>query len=369
MASNLVISGDSHVIEPDDLWTKPLGRKYGEALPKIVNEFQGEKGEYFFSGLEYIRIDEIVEGDEEMMAKLIASGTDPKIRMECMEEDGVYGEIVNATWMLYVVRAHDDDMVRDCCTVFNDWLAEYCSYAPKRLFGTAMIHMEDVGWACDELERSAKLGLRSVIINCDARREWEPFQSKVYDPFWARAEEFDLPVTLHIITGNEVDLFTLHGKDRINVPRSSLGVFAEAGPVLANEFIFGGVLDRFPKLKLVLSEFEVSWIPYWFFRIKQIQDDFGPAMKIPKIKKPVEEYMQQIYHGLIDDPYLDKVLDIVDPKTIMWGSDFPHARCTYPNTHQVIDRVFGHLDENLRNDIVCNNTARFYNFELPSAGA
>jgi len=365
MTSGTIISGDSHVIEPAELWTKPLGAKYGDAVPHIMKEFNGEKTDHFFTGIEYIRIDEIVEGDEELQKKLIASGTDPVVRLACMDEDGVWGEIVNSTWMLYSMRTLNDRLVEDCCQVFNDWLAEYCSQAPKRLYGTSMIHMADIDWAIRELERTVKMGLKSCIINCDARRDWAPYQDKVYDRFWACAQELDQPVTLHIITGNEIDLFVLQGKDRINVPRSTIGVFAEAGPVLANEFIFGGVLDRFPKLKLVCSEYEVSWLPYWLFRTKQIQDDFGPAMGIPEIKKPAEEYLSQIYHGLIDDPYLDKVLDVIDPKTIMWGSDFPHARCTYPNTRDVIDRVFGHLDAEVQDDIVYRNCARFYNMELP----
>ena len=87
----------------------------------------------------------------------------------------------------------------------------------------------------------------------------------------------------------------------------------------------------------------------------------------PKFKNPVDEYLQQIYHGLIDAPYLDKVLDVIDPKTIMWGSDFPHARCTYPNTMAVVDRVFGNLDERTRRDITCDNCARFYNFDVADA--
>lgn len=366
MQKRMVISGDSHVLEGDDLWTKPLGAKYGDAVPRMVSEHGGVKSPFFFTGHEYVSIDEVVEGDAEMQEKLLKAGTDPGFRLSLMDDDGVYGEVVNATWTLYAMRARDDNLVRDVCSVFNSWLAEYCSHSPKRLYGTSMIHMEDVDWACKELERTAKLGLKSCLINCDARAEWAPYQDKKYDPFWARCQELDHPVTLHIITGNEVDLFTLHGADRINVPRSTIGVFAEAGPVLANEFIFGGILDRFPKLKVVCSEFEVSWLPYWFFRVKQIQDDFGPAMSIPEIKKPIEEYMSQIYHGLIDDPYLDKVLDVIDPKTIMWGSDFPHARCTYPNTLKVIDQVLGHLGDDVRDDIALYNCARFYNFELPS---
>ncbi|MBR46887.1 MAG: hypothetical protein CMM31_10505 [Rhodospirillaceae bacterium] len=170
-------------------------------------------------------------------------------------------------------------------------------------------------------------------------------------------------MTLHIITGNEVDPFTLHGNERIRVPVTHLGVCGEAGPVLANEFIFGCILDRFPKLKLVCSESEVSWLPYWLFRVRQIQDEFGPTLKVPEIKKPVDEYMKQIYHGLIDDPFLHIVLELIDPKTIMWGSDFPHTRCTYPNTRDVIDRVFSRLEPETRDDIVFNNCARLYNFD------
>jgi len=66
--------------------------------------------------------------------------------------------------------------------------------------------------------------------------------------------------------------------------------FASGRDVLANEFIFGGIFDRFPKLKVMCSEFEVSWLPYWLFRIKQVQRDFGPALGIPKINRPVTEY-------------------------------------------------------------------------------
>ena len=56
MTSGTIISGDSHVIEPAELWTKPLGAKYGDAVPHIMKEFNGEKTDHFFTGIEYIRI-------------------------------------------------------------------------------------------------------------------------------------------------------------------------------------------------------------------------------------------------------------------------------------------------------------------------
>ena len=367
MAVDVVISGDSHVVEPFDLWTRAIGDRYGDQTPQTIQDYKGDKGTFFYSGYEYIKADEIVEGSTpEMKEKLRNAGFDPAVRLQCMEEDGVWAEVCNSTFMLYSMRAEDPNLVRDCCSVYNDWIGEYVSENPQRLIGSAMVAMDDVEWAVKELERAAKAQLRAVIIYADTKPGMAPYRDAVYDKFWAAAQAHDMPVTLHIITGRERDPFTLHGaQERGEVARCNLGVLSEAGPVVANEFIFGGIFDRFPKLKLVLSEYEVSWLPYWFYRVKQTQDDFGPALNIPEIEKPAEEYLQQIYHGLIDDPYLDKVLDVIDPKTIMWGSDFPHPRCTYPNTGKVVERVLGHLDEETQRNIAGLNAARFYNIELP----
>ena len=366
MDNQWLISADSHVLEPDDLFTKPLGKKWGDAVPQYVNEYRSDKSLYYFTGIEYVKIDEIVEKDEGgLQDELLTASKDPHFRLKCLDRDGVYAEILNATWMLYTLRVPDDDMVQDCCQVYNDWMHEMCSADPKRLFGTAMIHMAKVEWAVKELERAAKLGLKSVIINVDTRPEWPFYQDPLYDPFWAKAEELDMPITLHIITGNVRDLFTYHGEERIRVVRDTLSLLSEVGPVLGNEFIFGGILDRFPRLKIVCSEFEVSWLPYWLFRIKQLQDSLGAALNIKMPKLPVEQYMPRIHHGVVDDTQFDKILGVIDPKQVMWGSDFPHSRCTYPNSQQVIEDVFGHLDGQIVADLTFYSAARYYDIEVP----
>ncbi len=271
-----------------------------------------------------------------------------------------------ATILLLGMRARNDDMVRDCCRVFNDWLIEYCSQAPNRLFGTAMFHMQDVGWAVRELERVARSrSIRCVMINSDARPEWPPYRDPIYDPFWARASEMQLPVMLHIITGNKKDPFVLYGDELGEVARISIDLFNDAPITIANEFIFGGVMDRFPNLKLVLGEYEVSWLPYWLFRAEQVRTGFGPVAGIKEIKQPVKEYLKRIYQGVIDDPYVEKVTDVIDIDTLMWGSDFPHVRCTYPNSLQVVERLFGKMGNEVMEKISLRNAARFYHIDLP----
>ena len=235
----LLISADSHVVEPADLFASTLGDKHGDKVPRFVSEYQGVEGRYYFTGKEYLRLSVLLEGDDAEQDKLTKAGRDPGFRLQCLDEDGIYAEILYASSTLHTMRALDDQLVQDCCGVFSDWLADHRSEAPKRLFGCAPIHMADVNWAIAELERVAKLGMATATINCDTREAWEPYRSAHYDPFWARAEEIGMPLSLHILTGNERASFTLHGDERSQGVRRSLDVFHEAFPTLANEFIFG----------------------------------------------------------------------------------------------------------------------------------
>ena len=216
-------SSDSHILEPEDLFEGALGAKYPDECPRYVDEYQGVAAKFYYTGYEYVRIDEIVEGDDSeegqaLQEEMIRASKDPYERLKCLDKDGVWAEILNSTWMLYTMRAPNDDMVRDCCQVYNDWIAEHCSADPRRLYGTAMVHMQDPDWAAAELERVRKRGLKSVLINCDTRPEWPLYQESHYDRFWAAAQDLEMPVTLHIITGNVKDLFTFHGDERKKVP-------------------------------------------------------------------------------------------------------------------------------------------------------
>ena len=363
-------SSDSHILEPEDLFEKALGKKYSNECPRYVNEYAGNKAKYYYTGYEYVRVDEIVEGDDSeegraLQDEMIKASKDPYERIKCLDKDGVWAEILNSTWMLYTMRAPNDQMVRDCCQVYNDWIAEHCSANPKRLYGTAMVHMEDVDWAVKELERVKKSGLAGVLINCDTRPEWPLYQEAVYDKFWTAAQDLDMPVTLHIITGNIKDLFTFHGDERKKVPGATYQLCHEASWVLSNEFLFGGIMDRFPKLKIVCSEFEVSWLPYWIFRQKQMREALGPAMGIRVLDREIDEYMPRIFHGMVDDSVWEVCIGHVPMTNIAWGSDFPHARCTYPNSQKIVGELFSHHDPELMANLCYYNVANYYNMELP----
>src|SRR5438874_438864 len=147
VSTDLIVSADSHVVEPYDLWVKPLGARYGDRVPRLMPSFEGHPGHYFFCGREAALVDELVNAsDKDRVEELVRAGHDPAFRMKLVEADGVAAEVVNATWTLYVMRIVDGELRRACCRVFNDWVGEYCSENLKRLVGVAMIPIDDVPW-------------------------------------------------------------------------------------------------------------------------------------------------------------------------------------------------------------------------------
>ena len=113
MSTDLIVSADSHVVEPYDLWVKPLGARYGDRVPRLVPSFEGRPGHYFFCGREAALVDELVNAnDKDRVEELVRAGHDPAFRMKLVEADGVSAEVVNATWTLYVMRIVDGELRR-----------------------------------------------------------------------------------------------------------------------------------------------------------------------------------------------------------------------------------------------------------------
>ena len=381
MTLNYVVSADSHIFEPLDLWEKALGTKWGDKVPRLVSECEGVSGNYFYLGHEYIDLDNVepeeaadstedtVPLDPDLLDKVNRCSSDPGLRLELMDLDGVSAELINSSFLLFGMRIAHPPLLQDVCTVYNDWIAEYCGHAPKRLLAAAMLPTDDVDWAVAEMQRLARKGIRTVCIYTDVKPHMPPYRDRYYDPLWAASVDLDMPITLHIVTGQVRDPFTIvHDHERDQIARMMIEVFSDVGPILANEFIFGGVFDRFPKLKVILGEYEISWVPWFLFRIQQIQGSLGQSLKIAPIEKPVEEYLQsQVWHGFVDDKYADRAFDVAGPTQVMWGSDFPHVRNTFPNTHRILERVLANVDDETKANVVGLNCARLFNLDVPAS--
>ena len=354
------ISADSHVMEPPDLWERTIGNRFGDKTPRLIDEHLGKKGTYLYSGGQVLFYG---QGDADAQKIGMAeAGFLPEVRVKFQEEAGIEAEVLNATYMLLIMQHPDYDCLRACAQVFNDWLADFIAYDPKRLVGIAMIPMDDVDWAVNELERVVKQGHKSVNIHLYSPPGSPPYRDKAYDPFWARAEEIGIPIQLHIITGRAPDPLHFHTpEEQATAAQTLIELFYEGMGVLANEFIFGKILDRFPKLKLVCSEFEISWIPTFMWRLDQMQEAMAARLPLPKLDMRASDYMKtRIWHGTIDDLYAAEAIPHIGLDQIMWGSDFPHIRSIGLDAKSRVGAMFAQYSEADQAKLVGGTAAKVF---------
>ena len=130
------------------------------------------------------------------------------------------------------------------------------------------------------------------------------------------------------------------------------------------DIIFGGVLERFPKLLLVSAENDSGWFPHYLYRLDHAYEKFNAMSDDPLPMKPSEYVRRQVMVTFQDDPIGPMTSEYFGADNYMWASDFPHSDCTWPNSRKVIDGQFAGLPEQTRNKIVCQNAAKLYRITL-----
>ena len=355
-----VISADSHVMEPPDLWWNALGERFGDRTPRLMEEWRGEPGRFFYTGGQVRRLMDIEKDAEGRDA--IEAGYLPEKRIAFQHEAGVAIEIIYTSAMLAQLRSSDAEVLQAAAKVYNDWLHDFCAYDHTRLVPIAVIPMHDAEWAVGELDRNLARGFRGAMINLGAPAGQPAYRNRRYDSFWARAAESGAPITLHSGSGSFDDPFHFATDgEREEGPGVLLSGYNEIMVVLANDFIFGGILDRFPALKLICSEFEISWLPYFMYRLEQMQDQMAHRLRLHDVAERAADYMRhRVWHGVIDDRYTDLAVPVVGASQILWGSDYPHVRSITTNAAAVLARHFRNFDQAERDAIVAGNAASLY---------
>ena len=236
-------------------------------------------------------------------------------------------------------------------------MAQFCSYNPNRLVGAALISLTDMAAAIAELERCAKLGLRAAMISGNPLG---PYGDHVYDVFWQAASEVGMPIALHVITGStqESTSSSLGGR-KLSNGEFYMGLIFEVQRTLTS-IIWGGVLERFPELKIVSVENDVGWMPHFMYRMDHAYEKFGTLAPEPLPMRPSEYIKRQVWATFLDDPVGPKTYELFGENNYMWGSDFPHTDSTWPKSREVIAKDFAGVPDEVTHKITFDNAARLY---------
>jgi predicted TIM-barrel fold metal-dependent hydrolase len=357
-----LISADSHINEPPDLWRERVPAKFRDRAPHMEHFEKGDA--WVMEGA----VDEINFGanccagiPSEQRSPWIgwddvrAGGYDPKARLGEQDADGVDAELMYPTprvgnQVFWYVS--DPDFHLACIRAYNDWLSEYCAYDTDRLWGVAMMPNIGTDVAIDELERAMALpGMRAIMLG-----QWPhggELMSAEDDAFWAVVEEAGVPISIHVAfaTAAQGDA----GKMRLTGSTR----FYDA-PVRIQQLIDTGVFDRFPKLQVVFVEVDSSWTPYLSTQMDDRFQRTATALRAPIKRLPSEYFHDNIHTTFITDPYAIPNRHTIGLSQMMWSSDYPHTGSDWPDSWTTIDTYMEGVPEGEKHALLAGNALRLY---------
>jgi predicted TIM-barrel fold metal-dependent hydrolase len=372
----LIISADSHVIEVPDLWEKGMPETLKERAPRVYFDDQRDAwmfgspevpvqavGGLFMAGQKAENLENFRRAGFSVARP---GGWDPIVRIKDMETDGVSAEVLYPSLGLGLYCIADAELQEALFRTYNDWLIGYCQKVPDRLYGIAMLSMYDIDHAIAEMERCKTEGMVGTMI-------WQvpdpklPFVSEHYERFWAASQDLDMPVHLHILTGfgDSMHRQTSHGIKRFRIGVQQTREIEDA----LFDMIFSGVLERYPKLKIVSVENEIGWMPFWLGQCDKAFKRHRHAEKLPMDKLPSEYFRRQVYATFFNDQVGGRLFSWWGADNCMWSNDYPHQNSTWPNSRDVIARDMGHLTAADRAKLLNSNVTKLYNLKVPASAA
>jgi len=381
MAEHLVVDGDGHTFEPDDLWVERMDHaRWGDWIPRKVVEDEVYETTYTGGvvrggGRELQDAMSAAVGMtpkefHDMLESLrVPGGHDPHARLADMDRDGIDVAVLYPSMAMFfgpddlIEALHDIDFVTDCQRAYNDWVAEYCSASPKRLFAMAAVPLQDVDRAVAEARRAVgALGLQGVFIRPSAYVDELPLNHSVYDPFWAACQDLDVPVALHpgvhVDTPGACRKFGLVAESEnmmvTNMAMDELHGGSGLGQAVGNtvdmvvsmgRLLMGGVCERFPRLRFLFLESGGGWIPTQLERMDEQVKAF-PLEKRWLSLLPSEYFRRQCYAGFEPEEWnLVACAEWLGTDRVLWASDYPHPEFHPEVVKEVKEAVAGLADD------------------------
>ncbi len=376
MGKLLCISADSHVVEPPEMFA-PLEQMFGDRGPRVVtldpaqgpqlDLRNGTRG-FAIAGFLQQNVD-FFSPESRDMARLGYELARPgcyniAARLREQDEDGIDAEVLYPSVLFHVYQLKDLDILKAAFGLYNDWVADYSSGAPDRLFPLAAIQLYDLDAAIAEMRRCKDLGHVGVCIPATAPPD-RLYADRWYDPFWAAAQEMEMPLTMHIFTGATPD----HGlAPRASISRANGAVsFAGVGMTVA-DLIQSGVCERFPRLKFVVTEFETGWIGSVLKKMDWNYIRFGGARASGLPMLPSHYWQRNFSATYEDDPLGIMTREFIGTGTLQWGNDYPHGDSIFPHSMQVLSEILADCTPEERYQMTVKNVVELFNLPFTLEG-
>lgn len=390
-----IISVDDHVVEPAHLWQTWLPERYKERGPRSERrgigtmrhvgggtyeqtfDDDGPKADcWIYEDLIYINKRHVAavgyDRDDMTMSPITYDEMrpgcyDPKARLADMDLNWVEASLCFPTFPRFCgqtfTEAKDRELALACIKAYNDWMVlEWCGDSGGRLIPLTIVPLWDADLAAAEVRRNAERGVRAVTFSEIPPHLGLPsIHSGFWDPFFQACAETGTVVNMHIGSSSKMPATSPDAPVAVAATLS----FNNAMGSLA-DFLFSGILIRFPTLRLAYSEGQIGWLPYILERADAVWEDHrawgGVAETIPE--PPSTYFHRQVWGCFFKDFHGLRSLDVIGEDKVTFETDYPHTDSTWPDTRAIAGRMMAGLTPAVIEKVVRGNAIHLYDLDF-----
>jgi uncharacterized protein len=351
-----VVDSDAHVIEGQELMAELL-RRFPEKIRMARPDEEGAA--LVIEGRRYPNASGPGAGCHAKHGMCLDRGANPFTAAGVMHDadrEGIDAMVFFPSAALGLPGFTDAAFAAEFARLYNRWLAGYCRQFAARMFGVALVPIEDVASSIAIMREAKELGLVATMV--PAVLKARNLDHPDLEPFYAAAEELDMPLGIHGAPG--IHLPTLGSERFDNYLQVHVVSFPFDMMVATTALVMGGVLERHPRLRVACLESGVGWVPYFMDRMDEHVEKRGRLT--PECKRKPREYLErgQLYVSCEpEESAVPFVAETLGPDFIMYASDYPHWDSDFPHSTQPL-RERTDISAAVRARIMGENAARFY---------
>lgn len=375
MEDMVIISVDDHISEPPDMFKRHLSGNDLATAPQFHTTVKGEdywtyQGMVMSSvGLNAVvgRVPEEYGMEPQSLAQVLKGCYDPKARLDDMNVNGVaasvnFGSVGGFDGSRCYHKAPDKALALIHLRAYNDWhIQEWCGYDRGRFIPCAILPTWDMNATVAEIKRIAALGCTSVTLSENPTKMGLPsIHNPYWEPMWKALTDHDITICLHIGSGNPQP----HASDETPI-EAWITTMPMSISVGAADWLQLEALQRYPDMKIMLSESGIGWIPYFMERADfshwrhkaWTHSGFGG-------KKPSEVFRKHFMTCFIDDAFGLQNLAAVGEDMVAFEVDYPHSDALWPEVPEYLWPTIKHLTDTQIDKVTHLNAMRWLRHDM-----
>jgi predicted TIM-barrel fold metal-dependent hydrolase len=369
----VIVSVDDHVSEPPDMFDRHLSGDALATAPKLLTTKEGTNyWEYQGLQMPQVGLNAVVGrvpeeyGMEPTALEQLRRGVyDVDARIDDMNVNGIAASLNFASCVGFdggvFHRVPDKNLALVHLRAYNDWhIDEWCGTHPGRFIPCALLPTWDQKAMVEEVQRIARKGCTAVSLNENPTVQKLPsIHNSYWEPLWRAVVESDVAMCLHIGAGNPAPHASMETPIEAWISTMPMSIAVGAADWLHLE-----ALERYPTMKIALSEGGIGWIPYFLER-SDFSHERHKAWTHSRFEgtRPSEVFHKHFLTCFIDDAFGLQNLQAVGEDMVAYECDYPHSDSLWPNVPETLWESVKHLTGRQIDKVTHGNAMRFFRFD------